>query len=536
VASRGSEQGHQARFWADEEADLLATDGQHVIRDSKTPSGAVPISGLRGPIITDALYRTFKKRGLQIRYVFTIDDYDPMDSQSLKQQSAWAEHMGKPFAHIPSPEPSAASDFARYHASAYLATFETLGIRPEEIHWLRDLYGNGALDEQIDLVLRNAATIREVYERVSNVTKDDRWLPIGVICENCGRLGTTFAFDYDGKTVAYECRKDLVDWAEGCGNSGRRSPFGGNAKLYWNLQWCAMWDHFAVTYEEGGKDLLTAGGSRDRANEIYREVWKKDPPIGLVHEFFTTGGKKMSTSKGLGAAATDLVKIYPPELVRFLMLRTHPKRHVEFDPGGLTLPKLVDEYDRCADAFRNEPESDQAKVWALSQVAEDPEAPGFRVKFTIVADWLQIPSVDPLKDAEKRKDAPLTAAERQDLEQRIALARVWLERWAPDEARFSVLPELPPEITLTDAQRRYLVAVKELVGTIRDPEEMQNQLYETAKRVGLVGEDGKVSRGAFSAIYLVFLGKPSGPKAGWLLTTLKDDFVRRRIDEAVKSQ
>ncbi|MGH2491525.1 MAG: hypothetical protein ACRDF9_08445, partial [Candidatus Limnocylindria bacterium] len=110
VASRGSEQGHQARFWADEEADLLATDRQHVIRDSKTPSGAVPISGLRGPIITDALYRTFKKRGLRIRYVFSIDDYDPMDSQSLKEQAAWAEHMGKPFAHIPSPEPSAASD------------------------------------------------------------------------------------------------------------------------------------------------------------------------------------------------------------------------------------------------------------------------------------------------------------------------------------------------------------------------------------------------------------------------------------------
>jgi lysyl-tRNA synthetase class 1 len=532
VTAKGSEQGHQARFWADEEADLLATDRQHVIRDSKTPSGAVPISGLRGPIITDALYRTFKKRGLRIRYVFTIDDYDPMDSQSLKEKAAWAEHMGKPFAHIPSPEPSVASDFARYHASAYLDTFATLGIRPEEIHWLRDLYGNGDLDQQIDLVLRNAATIRDIYERVSHVMKDERWLPIGVICENCGRLGTTYAFDYDGETVAYECRKDHVEWAQGCGYAGRRSPFKGNAKLYWNLQWCAMWDHFGVTYEEGGKDLLTAGGSRDRANEIYREVWRKEPPIGLVHEFFTAGGKKMSTSKGLGAAATDLVKVYPPELVRFLMLRTHPKRHVEFDPSGLTLPKLVDEYDRCADAFRNEPESDQAKVWALSQVAEDPAPPGFRVRFGIVADWVQIPSLDPFREAERRKDLPLTPAERTDLEQRIALARAWLEQWAPDEARFSVLTELP-EITLSEAQRRYLAALKELVGRIHDPEALQQELYETAKRVGLVNPDGRPSRDAFSAIYLAFLGKPSGPKAGWLLTTLDDDFVRRRLDEAV---
>jgi lysyl-tRNA synthetase class 1 len=537
VATRGSEQGHQARFWADEEADLLGTDRQHVIRDSKTPSGAVPISGLRGPIITDALYRTFKKRGLRIRYVFTIDDYDPMDSQSMKEQAAWTEHMGKPFAHIPSPEPSAASDFARYHASAFLETFATLGIRPEEIRWLRDLYGKGDLDRQIDLVLRSAATIREIYERVSHVKKDDRWLPIAVICENCGRLGTTYAFDYDGKTVAYECRTDLVTWAKGCGHAGRLAPFKGNAKLYWNLQWCAMWDHFGVTYEEGGKDLLTAGGSRDRANEIYREVWKKEPPIGLVHEFFTTGGgKKMSTSKGLGAAATDLVKVYPPELVRFLMLRTHPKRHVEFDPAGPTLPKLMDEYDRCGDAFRNEPESDQAKVWALSQVDEDPAPPGFRVRFAIVADWIQIPSVEPLAEAERRKDAELTEAERADLESRIALARVWLQRWAPDEARFSVMPQLPADIKLTDAQRRYLAAVKELIGKIRDPEALQEELYETAKRVGVVGPDGKVSREAFSAIYLAFLGRPSGPKAGWLLTTLEDDFVRRRLDEAVSAR
>ncbi|MEX2046542.1 MAG: lysine--tRNA ligase [Chloroflexota bacterium] len=536
VTVKGSEHGHQARFWADEEADLLATDRPHVIRDSKTPSGAVPISGLRGPIITDALYRTFRKRGLRIRYVFTIDDYDPMDSQSLKEKAAWTEHMGKPFAHIPSPEPSAASDFARYHASAYLDTFATLGIRPEEIHWLRDLYGGGDLDPQIDLVLRSAAAIREIYERVSHVKKDERWLPIGVICENCGRLGTTYAFDYDGKTVAYECRKDYVAWADGCGHAGRRSPFKGNAKLYWNLQWCAMWDHFGVTYEEGGKDLLTAGGSRDRANEIYREVWKKEPPVGLVHEFLTIGGKKMATSKGLGASATDLVKVYPPELVRFLMLRTHPKRHVEFDPAGLTLPKLMDEYDRCADAFTTEPESDQAKIWSLSQVAEDPAPPGFRVRFTIVADWLQIPSVEPLREAERRKDAPLTAAERSDLERRIALAGVWLDRWAPDDARFSVLPELPPDLSLSDAQRRYLGAVKELIGKVHDPEALQYELYETAKRVGLVGVDGKPSREAFSAIYQAFLGRRSGPKAGWLLTTLAEDLVGRRLDEAVSAR
>jgi lysyl-tRNA synthetase class 1 len=242
----------------------------------------------------------------------------------------------------------------------------------------------------------------------------------------------------------------------------------------------------------------------------------------------------MSTSKGLGAAATDLVAVYPPELIRFLMLRTHPKRHLEFDPAGLTLPKLVDEYDRCANAFLTDPESDFAKIWALSQVDEDPPPPGFRVRFSIVADWLQIPSVEPLREAEHRNRAPLSASERGDLERRIALARVWLDRWAPDEARYSVLDDLPQGIVLTEGQRRYLGEVKALVGEVTDPEQMQQALYELAKRSGLMS-DGKVSRDAFSAIYLAFLGKPSGPRAGWLLTTLKDDFIRTRLDEAVRA-
>ena len=526
--------GHEAQFWADEEADLLPADRQHVIRDSKTPSGEIPISSLRGPIITDALYRTFKRRGLHIRYVFTIDDYDPMDSQSMKAKAGMAEHMGKPFAKIPSPDPSA-TDFARYHAERFLGTFELLGIHPEEFHWMRDLYGSGELDGQIDLVLRNAATIREIYAKVANVIKDERWLPIGVICENCGRLGTTIAFDYDGKTVAYECRKDLVDWAEGCGHTGRRSPFKGGAKLYWNLQWCAMWDHFGVTYEEGGKDLLTAGGSRDRANEVYRQVWKKEPPVGLVHEFLNVGGRKMSTSrpedwKGLGAAAHELVTIIPPEIVRFLMLRTNPKRHIDFDPTGNNIPKMMDDYDTCANAFITDPSSDFAKIWSLSQVSETPEVPLFRVRFSIVADWLQIPSVEPQREAVERKGAPLTAVERTDLDHRISLAREWLARWAPDEAKFSVLDRMP-DVTLSDPQRRYLGALRDLVGKIQDGEAMQNELYETAKRVGLKKDD-KVSQDAFAAIYLAFLGKPRGPRAGWLLVTLDPEFVRRRLEEA----
>lgn len=522
-------------FWADAVAASLPRDIKHVIRDSKTPSGPVPISGLRGPVITDALYRTFREHGLDVRYVFTIDDFDPMDSASMKQQAGMAEQMGKPLFKIPSPEPG--KDFARYHAERFLSTFERVGIHPQEIHWLRDLYGSGKLDHEIELVLKNAETVRRVYAEVSHVQKDQSWLPVWVICENCGRIGTTHATDFDGATVAYECRKDYVSWASGCGHRGRISPFKGNAKLPWNLQWCAMWDYFDVTYEEGGKDLLTAGGSRDRANELYREIWKREPPAGLQHEFFNIGGKKMSTSKGVGTSAIELVELYPGEIVRFLLLRTHPKRAVEFDPAGNTLPRLYDEYDRCADAYLEDPRSDFGKSWKLSQLTEDAKPILFRVRFGTVADWLQIPSIEPHAEAARRKKAPLVADESADLDRRIELAKVWLDRWAPEEARFAVSSALPPATAmLTDPQREFLTRATAEIGRVTEPEAMQERLYEIAKEVGLTTPEGKVSKAAFEALYYSFIGKQNGPRAAWLLITLDPAFVKRRMTEAARAK
>jgi lysyl-tRNA synthetase class 1 len=200
----------------------------------------------------------------------------------------------------------------------------------------------------------------------------------------------------------------------------------------------------------------------------------------------------------------------------------------------MTLPRLLDDYDRFGDAYLIDPESDMAKTWRLSQVSPTPDSPGFRIRFQILADWLQMPSVSPERQAERRKGAPLSVFELRDLHRRLELARVWLDRWAPAEAKFTVLQE-KPNVLLTDAQRRYLLAIKALIGKVHDPDEMQNQLYETAKKVGLLNAEGKPSRDAFAAIYLAFIGRPNGPKAGSLLTSLDPAFVRRRLDEMGRS-
>ena len=80
-------------------------------------------------------------------------------------------------------------------------------------------------------------------------------------------------------------------------------------------------------------------------------MFEREPPLNVPYEFLNIGGKKMSTSKGHGAAAHRIVDVVPPEQVRLLFLRPRPNQAIEFDPEGTdAIPRLFDEFDRLAAA------------------------------------------------------------------------------------------------------------------------------------------------------------------------------------------
>ena len=176
------------------------------------------------------------------------------------------------------------------------------------------------------------------------------------------------------------------------------------AKLPWNLEWAAQWSLFGVTIEPCGKDLATAGGSRDRSDAIAREVFEREPPLNVPYEFLNIGGKKMSTSKGRGAAAHAIAEVVPPEQLRFLFLRHRPNHAIDFDPDGTDqIPRLFDEFDRFAAAtagreVKGELPPGYAATFRYSLLDPDAdvaaEAAAFRPAFGHLALLVQIPGVD----------------------------------------------------------------------------------------------------------------------------------------------
>jgi lysyl-tRNA synthetase class 1 len=524
-------------YWADELAAAVA--GPQVVNDSKSPSGTVHVGSLRGVVLHDAIYRALLAAGREARFLYGVDDMDAMDSQALLTPDAVERYMGVPLSRVPAPQGSGAANYARHFVwEIFFRTFEPLGIKPE-FYWVSELYEAGRLDPYINLALNRADRVRGIYSRISHVERPSHWLPIQVICEQCGKIGTTYATDWDGATVAYECKTDLVAWARGCGHTGRVSPLGGRAKLPWNLEWAAKWGLLGVTIEGCGKDLATAGGSRDRSDAISREVFEVEPPRNVAYEFLNVGGRKMSTSRGQGAAAHTIAEVLPPEQLRFLFLRPRPSQVIEFDPDGETIPRLFDEFDRIAAAtagreVKGELPADYDRLFGYSLLggAEDvaSAAAAFRPAFAHLALLLQIPGVAIVERMSAEKGAPLTAAEDSILAERTASARAWLDSYAPERARLVVRRDAVPEEAgrLEGVQKSYLAA---LAAAAEDGKPASGDGWQ--KLIFRVAADLALPSGrAFGALYAAFLGRDNGPRAGWLLASLEPSFVVERLRAA----
>jgi lysyl-tRNA synthetase class 1 len=304
------------------------------------------------------------------------------------------------------------------------------------------------------------------------------------------------------------------------------SPFDGRGKLPWKLEWCAKWVAFPVTIEGAGKDHSTKGGSRDVSEACLRAIYGMEPPLRVPYEFFLVGGAKMSSSRGVGASARDMADLLPPDVLRFLMIRTKPNSPVNFDVREEGIVKLFNEFDRYQQRAANRQATpDEACVFRLAEL--EPQGPYQTANFQLVSALVQMPHLEVQREIEKRAGRALTEVEKKHLAQRIASARRWVESYAAEEEKTHLQETLPARAeSLTATQRAFLHALADaLPHTEWTDEVLQTKIFEVAR---LTPIEQPV---AFKAIYRVLLDKEMGPKAGNLLAFLDRDFVVRRFRE-----
>lgn len=510
-------------------AEKIAQGQSLVIRDEKTLSGRAHLGSLRGIAIHGLISQVLSKEGISNTFRFELNDFDPMDevpaSLPKELREKYLAHMGEPLYRVPDYQ-KGGENYPMLWGSELQETAAPLQL-PIEWYTLRPHYERGEFNEVIREALDHAAEIRAIYRDVSGSVKPDDWYPLQVVCEKCGKIGTTQVVGWNGKEVTYICKPDLVKWAKGCGHSGTMSPFDGNAKLPWKVEWPAKWKVFGVDIEGCGKDHSAAGGSRDIGRKIVTGVFHYPEPFNIPYEFFNLGGKKMSASKGIGASAKEVSDMLPPELLKLLMIRKLPNHPIDFNPNGDTIPLLFDEYDRLADhEFKRHPKPDPdfARTFQLTQI-DFPEKPNdlWQMRFSVLSFVLQMPHLSLEEEAATLKGSALTEEEKTALKTRAQYVEKWLEEHAPEEYRFRILEE-PPPLSLDDDQQLALQKLMEALECIQwDGAKIHEAIHAVKAATGI--EPKKL----FQPLYQAFLGRDNGPQMGWFLSTFPREKVIARI-------
>lgn len=505
-------------YWADELAQKLKERNFPLewVDDMKTPSGRVHVGSLRGVVVHDLVHKALKDAGISTKYTFIFDNHDPMDDVPSYLPEEYKQYLGLPLFKVPSPE-KGYDNYPEFFAKEFQHVFNTIGCNPEII-WATDLYKSGKMNPVIKEVLDKAQIIRDIYSEMYKKEIASNWYPFQPYCPQCGKVSTTNVTDWDGEQITFTCDINRVKWTQGCGYSGKMSPFSDQdhiaGKLPWKVEWPAKWKVLGITVEGAGKDHMTSGGSHDVAEQICKKVLNSPVPYPFAYEWFVLGGRKMSTSKGVGASAIDMLEILPPELIRFLMVRTDYQKVINFDLAkGDTVPNLFDEYQRCAQAFENKTEdtADFARIFELSQINGIKMPP--KIRFSVLAQLVQMPNMQEY-------------IKKEGLEEWARYARVWVEKYAPENEKFLVQKDLPEKAkSLTLHQKEFLQKVSSILDHDWEAEAFQTEVYNITKQMSLQAKE------AFAAIYAALIGKDHGPKAAWLILSLDKKFVKKRFAE-----
>ncbi|MCL2599769.1 MAG: lysine--tRNA ligase [Treponema sp.] len=533
----------KAAHWADEYAEKIIREKSGAPGQAKelytcasgiTPSGTVHIGNFREIISVDLVVRALRDLGKKVRFIYSWDDYDVFRKvpKNMPKQDVLEKHLRFPITMVPDPWDRDAS-YARHHEVDVESRLPTVGIFPEFLYQAERYRASIYADS-----MRKAIEKRDALKNILDKFRDGEhkirgeWWPVSVFCDSCNKDETDIE-GWDGDWgLGYKCRA--------CGHGETvdlRTAKG--VKLGWRVDWPMRWEHEKVDFEPAGKDHHSQGGSFDTARLVCKEVYDWDAPISFRYDFIGIKGSvgKISSSSGVVVDLGDLLKVYTPELVRYLFAGTKPNTEftISFD---LDVIKIYEDYDKTERiAWKLEPAKDEAtyrwerRIYELSQPAADADgktlpveglAPPFQVPFRHLCNLVQIADGDVEKTLESLGTSPSDSGPSPQqlpaLRARALCAKYWVENCAPDEFRFQLKSAGSPKAELSGPEENAIRLLRDEVvsdiETFTEDKPCAEAIYGIAKKTGMEG------KALFRAAYQVLIGKDQGPRLASFLRTV----------------
>ncbi len=521
-----------------------------LISTGKSPSGSIHIGIMREIIIADVIKRELLRAGNDARTMFVVDDYDPVRSFPASVSLNLEDWVGIPYSEVVD-EFGCCSSYGTHFANELIETFEAFGVNPEII-WSSKLYETPEMQDAVRICLKHTEVIRDIMiEYVANDFNEEQkeqyvesmknWYPASVVCPKCGHLqaGAKGAI-IPNRITSYNPESDMVSFeCHACGHSDEVPLDKLRIKLVWRVDWPAKWHVLNVTCEPAGKDHSVKGGSYDTGLEVSRSVFDWPGPVKVPYEWVRIGGRDMSTSEGIVFTPRVWLSIAPPELYRYLLLKTDLTRAINIQPERI--PDMIDEYEKFERVYYGVEDATETRrelaqlVYPLCLSGDlSPEyIPKLPFKFAIVISQLEEilgheATLEKCEQAMKKQHGleEISQETKALIEPRLKRALYWVREYGSERDRIEITEEVPQDVlsTLTDPDRAFLAKVVELLHhKDLDEDNLQSAIFEAARGVGIK------DRRAFVVIYRILISRKSGPRLAPFITALGRGWVADRI-------
>jgi lysyl-tRNA synthetase class 1 len=483
-----------------------------------TPSGTVHIGNFREIISVELVARALKAMGKKVRFIFSWDDYDVFRKvpANMPQKEMLTVHLRKPITVVPDPF-GVEKSYARHNEREIEEVLPILGVTPEYIYQ-EERYASSLYAAEIRQALTKRETIKAILNEHRSEALGEDWWPISIFCTSCQK-DTTQITNWNGDyEVSYSC--------SACGHSQTLDlTKAQSVKLFWRVDWPMRWCHEQVDFEPAGKEHHSAGGSFDTAKKIIKQVYSSEPPVTFKYDFIRIKGKggKISSSSGDVIGLAEVLKIYQPEIVRYMFAGTKPDTEfaISFD---LDVLKIYEDYDKCERLYftvEDAPEkrkSKERRIYELSQVKDVPDKIPLQIPFRHLCNLLQITEGDV-----KATLITLKAEHDERLKVRAECAWNWITTYAPPEFRFHLRKADSPLPAVTEPEKKAVIRIYHELNTkftSHNEDSLASTIYTIAQ------ENNIEPKNFFKVMYRILIDKEMGPRlAGFILAIGKEKIM-----------